>query len=130
MKLSMWAAFAAFVGCAWWFDRHPEVPAGPFAAGRYVVWAVFAAFLAYTVWCSVRENLGRSTKQVLMLHWGRQFVTDLYLGLFLMTFVVFLHEGSVLAALLWLVPAAVFGNLATLVYVALHYDGLVARFTG
>jgi hypothetical protein len=36
----------------------------------------------------------------------------------------------VLALLLWLVPILAFANLATLLYFAIHYDSLVARFLG
>jgi hypothetical protein len=44
-------------------------------------------------------------------------------------FVVYLHEGP-LALLLWLVPTLLFGNLSILLYFAIHFDGLVARFPG
>jgi hypothetical protein len=43
--------------------------------------------------------------------------------------VVYLHEGP-LAALAWLVPVLLFANLATLLYVAIHFEALVARFVG
>jgi len=53
---------------------------------------------------------------------------DLYLGLCLTLFVAYLNEGSVLVVLLWLLPTLFFANLATLLYFAVHYDAIVARF--
>lgn len=49
----------------------------------------------------------------------------LYLGL--MLFVIYLHEGSVLVTCLWLLPILAFANLATLLYVGIHFDAIVAR---
>jgi hypothetical protein len=43
--------------------------------------------------------------------------------------VIILHEGFVVA-LVWLVPVLLFANLATLLYVAIHFEALVARFAG
>lgn len=74
----------------------------------------------------MQNNFGKIAE----LHWGRQIGIDLYLGLSLTLFIVYLNEGSVLVMLLWLIPTFAFGNLATLLYFAIHYDAIVARFIG
>jgi tryptophan-rich sensory protein len=60
-------------------------------------------------------------------HWGRQIGIDLYIGLLLSVFLIYLHTGSVGIALFWLIPCLIFGNLATLLYFAIHYNSLVEK---
>lgn len=87
-------------------------------------------FTGYTVFCRSRENLFAGFGVVLGRHWGRQVLSDPYIGLLLLWVVIYLHSGSPLVLLLWLAPIAAFANLATLLYFAIHYDSLVARFLG
>jgi hypothetical protein len=129
---ALWAAYAVVVGLALWSsgpDR-PFVSAGPLPAGKYVAWAALALFLGYSVWVSAREDLFASIGKIGQLHWGRQVGLDLYLGLSLAGLVIYLNEGRAAAALLWLVPLYVFGNLASLLYVAVHWDSLVGHLAG
>jgi hypothetical protein len=129
-KNLLWLAFVAFVALALYYDGHARLFTfgGPLAPIKLAIWVAFAGFLAYSVYCSARENLFRSVAKIGELHWGRQIGTDLYLGLLLALFVVYLNEGSALVALLWLVPALVFANLVTLLYFALHFEEIVGRF--
>ena len=129
-KNLLWAAFLLFVGCALYFDWHGNLFAvtGPLMPVKLLIWAAFVGFTAYSVYCSSRENLFKSIEKISELHWGRQIGTDLYLGLLLTLFVVYLNEGSALVALLWLVPTLAFANLATLLYFAIHFDEIVGRF--
>ena len=131
-KNLFWVAFVAFVALALYSNRHDDVFAtrGPLAAGKYVIWCAFLGFTGYSAYCSARENLFRSIAKMAELHWGRQVGIDLYLGLSLTLFIVYLNEGSALVTLLWLVPTLAFANLATLLYFAIHYDSIVARFLG
>lgn len=62
------------------------------------------------------------------LHWGRQIGIDLYIGITIMAFFIYLHSGSVFVLLLWLLPLFAFANLATLLYIAIHYDSIVEKF--
>jgi hypothetical protein len=129
-KVESWAAYFLFVACAValnWHDRLLRFDT-PHAAGKVAVWALCLGFTAYTMFCSSRENLFAGFRIVLGRHWGRQVMTDLYLGLLLPCVVIYLHSGSVLVLILWLAPILAFANLATLLYFAIHYDALVARF--
>jgi hypothetical protein len=129
-KIMIWAVFLVFAVTALTLSWHEGLFSftGPLSAGKVAIWAVFLIFLGYSIHCTFRENFFRSFPQVLELHWGRQIVLDLGLGLCLMLFIVYLHEGSMLVVMLWFLPALAFGNLATLLYVAIHYDTLVATF--
>lgn len=131
-KSLFWALFAAFAATALYLGWHDNIFSmkGPLSAGKFVVWVAFLGFTGYTIYCSLRENLFKSIAKMAELHWGRQVGIDLYLGLCLTLFVVYLNEGSLLVALLWLVPTLAFGNLATLLYFAIHYDSIVAKFLG
>jgi hypothetical protein len=82
-------------------------------------WGAYVTFVA----CALYVSIGKIAE----LHWGRQIGADLYLGLCLALFIVYLHEGAV-AALLWALPTLAFANLSILLYVAIHFDALVARF--
>lgn len=42
--------------------------------------------------------------------------------------VIYLNEGSSLVALAWLLPVLIYANQATLLYFAVHFDELIARF--
>lgn len=125
-----WAVYAAFVGCALGFGWHDDLWRfeGVTGVGKAVVWLVYLLFLGYSIHCSRKENIFRSLKEVGRLYWGRQVGVDLYLGLLLALSVIYLHEGSILVLALWLLPVLLFANLAVLLYVAIHFESLVARF--
>jgi hypothetical protein len=128
-KNLFWGAYLVFVSCALYFNWHENLFAfgGPLATVKVVVWAALAGFFAYSVYCSSRENLFRSIAKIAELHWGRQIGADLYLGLFLALLVIYLNEGA-LAAFLWAVPTLPFANLSILLYFAIHFDAIVAKF--
>jgi len=131
-KAFFWITFVLFVACALYFSWHDKIFSfsGRLSAGKYIVWAAFIAFTAYSIYCSSQENLFKSIGKIAELHWGRQIGIDLYLGLSLTLFIIYLNEGSILVVLLWLLPTIAFVNLATLLYFAIHYDSIVARFVG
>lgn len=126
---AVYFAFVALALAVNWHDRLPRFDT-PHAAGKIAVWVLFLGFTGYTMFCSSRENLLAGFGVVLGRHWGRHVLTDLYIGLLLPCVVIYLHSGSLLVLLLWLAPIAAFANLATLLYFAIHYDALVARFLG
>ena len=129
-NLVSWGVFAAFVACAVGFGWHAAIFRfdGPMGAAKAVVWLAFLLFTAYSIYCSGQENIFKTIRTMARLHWGRQIGIDLYLGLALSLAVIYLHEGSVVAVALWFVPVLLFANLATLLYVAVHFESLVARF--
>ena len=129
--IALWAiygAFAAYAFNAYWHDTifRFSVPLGGVKA---LVWVALAGFLVYSLYCTSREDIFRTIGTMSKLHWGRQIGIDLYLGLFIATFIIYLHEGTV-AVLTWLVPTILFANLSVLLYIALNFDSLVARFLG
>lgn len=128
----LWLAYGVFATIALVLRWHDGMfsPAGPLGAGKVVVWLALVGFIAWTWRISVRADLLQGVRQLARLPWGRQVGADLYVGLLLSMSLIALHEGSALLALLWLAPTLAFGNLATLLYVAIHYDALIARFLG
>ena len=128
-KFLFWGAYVAFVGVALHQVSTDVLLSfdGPLAGAKALVWAAYFAFLGYTIYCSNRENLFRSIAAIAKFHWGRQIGADLYLGLAFTLFVIYLHQGA-LVALLWLVPVLVYANLAILLYLGIHFSSLVARF--
>jgi hypothetical protein len=130
-NLISWGVFTAFVVGAVALGWHPAIFRfeGPMGAAKAVVWLAFLSFTAYSIYCSGKENIFRTIRSMARLHWGRQIGIDLYLGLLLSLSVIYLHEGFG-AVLAWLVPILLFANLATLLYVAIHFEALVARFVG
>ncbi len=130
IKNLFWAVFVVFVACALYFNRHENLFGSNehMAVGKSLVWAAFVGFLAYSIYCSWHENLFKSIAKMAQLHWGRQVGIDLYIGLFLMLFIVYLNENSFLVLLFWFIPTILFGNLATLLYFAIHYDSILSKF--
>jgi hypothetical protein len=129
-NLISWGVFAAFVTCAIGVGWHATLFRfdGPMGAAKLTVWLAFLLFTAYSVYCSSRENIFKTIRTMARLHWGRQIGTDLYLGLLLFLAVIYLHQGSALVLAAWLIPVLLFANLATLLYVAIHFESLMARF--
>lgn len=129
MTLLFWAAFLVFAAAAIVLGWHEGILSlsGPLAAGKLVVFATFLAFLGYSIQCSAHENLFRTITKISQLWWGRQIGADLYIGLSLTLFIIFLHKGAFVLAL-WLLPVLAFANLATLLFLSIYYDSLVARF--
>lgn len=131
MKQSLisWGVFAAFVVSALVFNWHDGLLqfGGAMGAAKGMVWAAFILFTVYSIYCSRKENIFKSIGSMAQLHWGRQVGIDLYIGLFLSLAIIYLHEGP-LVALLWLVPVLLFANLATLLYIVIHFESLLLRF--
>jgi len=125
-----WAVFAVFVSIA--LATHQGEPLfrseGPYGPGKLIAWLLFLMFLAYSVYCSRRENIFRTIRSIYPFHWARQIGIDLYLGLVCALFLIYLNEASLLVLLLWLLPVLLFANLATLLYFAMHYDSIVSLF--
>lgn len=134
MKLNIigWGAYVVFAGVVLATGWHADAlsPTGPFPAGKYALWVAWAAFLAYSVWISPREHIIESVKKINELHWGRQICLDLYIGFTLVAVGIGLVSRSWTTGLAYLLPVYLFGNLATLLWLALHFDAVVARLAG
>ena len=102
---------------------------GPLGEIKAVVWLALLVFLAYSVYCSFQENFFRSVKSIATLHWGRQIGADLYLGLLVSLFIIYLNEGA-LVAVIWLIPILVYANLVVLLYLAINFDDIVTKLLG
>ncbi|TGK26042.1 hypothetical protein [Leptospira stimsonii] len=74
---------------------------GAFGVGRSAVWFAFFSFLCYTIYSSSRENLIHSIQKMLRMHWAKQICIDLYLGLGISIFFIYLSEGSFWHTLFW-----------------------------
>jgi hypothetical protein len=101
---------------------------GAFALGKPIVWLIWLGFVSYSISISSKENFFASLKKLHPFLWHRQIGLDLYIGLLIPLTIIFLHEGSLIIMLFWLAPILVFANLATLVYIGLNYDSLIAHF--
>ena len=95
---------------------------------KYMILTAFVLFTLYTIYVTTRENLFKSVKRMFDFRWGRQIILDLYLGLFLFGFVVYLVEKTFLITLLWLSLAIIFGNIISLLYFASQFDRILVFF--
>ena len=125
----LWLVFIAFaiMGIATKTDEAIFISQGPYGFGKYVLWGLFFRFLGYTIYCGTKENFFKSIKRMSEMYWGWQVGLDLYIGLLLPLFIIYLHGGG-FVLLLWLIPILLNANLFTLLYFALNYDALVAHF--
>ena len=97
---------------------------------RWIALVVFVVFSLYSLFLFKAENFFRSIRSILSLGWGRQIVMDLYAGIFLFSFIVYLNEGSIAITLAWTAAFAVIGNPATLLYFVINFHSLVSHFGG
>ncbi len=95
---------------------------------RWIYLVAFVAFAGYTVWCIRTENFWRACRGVFQFSWGRQVTADLYLGLSIFLFIVYLNERSFAVLLAWLIPTLVLGNVTSLFYLILNFDAIVGHF--
>ncbi|MGE0529580.1 MAG: hypothetical protein AB7P49_21210, partial [Bdellovibrionales bacterium] len=77
---------------------------------KWIAVGLLIAFIGYTIFCVQTENFWKSCRTVWTLKWGRQVTIDLYLGLLLFTFLIYLNEQSFSSWVLWFVPTRVLGN--------------------
>ena len=128
----LWILYAIFVIVA--IATHKGEPifysTGPYAPGKYIVWFMFFAFLAYSLYATTQASFIKSLPNINKYIWGRQIGLDLYISVFMSLFVIYLDTGSIWVLLLWLVPVLIYANLAILLYVALNYGSLVGHFVG
>lgn len=128
-SLALWGIYGAFACYAIYANWHQTMFqfSGPLGVWKLVVWAALIGFLAYSLYCTARENLFRSIGAIAQMHWGRQIGADLYLGLLVGIFFIYLNEGA-MTALIWLLPTLAFANLSILLYVAIHFDTIASKF--
>ncbi|PYC25997.1 hypothetical protein DMO17_10050 [Aquipseudomonas alcaligenes] len=126
-NLLSWMLFAVFVVLALGLHWHAQllVFSGLVGAGKALVWLAWLAFVGYSIHCSRRENIVKSIRGMARLYWGRQIIIDLYLGVALFLALIALHQGA-LVMLAWLLPVLLFANQATLLYLAIHFESLLA----
>jgi hypothetical protein len=127
---ALWIVFSIFVVTAIYFHTGEPlfISQGVYPAGKTIVWLMLISFLTYSIYCSSQENIFKTIKTIFPLQWARQIGIDLYLGLVITMFIIYLNEGSIIILALWLVPIILFANLATLLYIAMNYDSLVSHF--
>ncbi len=124
----LYGILAAIIGAAFYFAPPVSALAGGIVYVKYALLLTLILFVCYTIYCSYKENFFKSVKKVWGLHWGRQVTIDLYIGLLIQFFLVYLTEKSLILALMWLVPTLVYGNIIPLTYFVTHFEMIVAPF--
>jgi hypothetical protein len=129
-KHFLWLVYSIFVIIA--MSTHSSEPLfvsqGDYALGKPILWLILIGFLAYSLYCYVKENFFKTMSITGKYYWTKQIGIDLYLGVAITGAIIYLNEGSILVLCLWLVPLVLFANLATLLYIAMNYDSLTAHF--
>ena len=129
-KHGLWLGYFAFAIYALtvnWQSSTLEF-SGALGLAKALVWLTLLAFLAYSLYASSQEKIIHIMRDMNASYWGRQIGIDLYLGIAIMLSLIYLNEGSIFVLFVWLVPVIIFANLATLLYLAIHFDQIVARF--
>jgi hypothetical protein len=126
----LWILYAVFVALAIVFKGEEAlfISEGPYGLGKLLVWAVLALFLIYSLHCHVKEDFFKTMSITAKYYWTKQIGLDLYLGAAMFCGLIYFNEGSIIIMLVWFVPILIFANLATLLYLALNYDSIVAHF--
>jgi hypothetical protein len=95
---------------------------------RWIALLILVLFTGYSIYCNFKESFFKFFKSLWTSHFGRQVTFDLYIGLLLFMFFVYLIEGSVYVTLLWLLPAIPFVNIVTLTYFVINFDKIISHF--
>ena len=123
----LYFTFAAYAIVSGWSPTLLDF-SGAQGIGKALAWLTLLSFLIYSLYASSQENIIYIMRDMAASYWGRQIGIDLYLGVAIVLSLIYLNEGSLLIMLIWLVPVLIFANLATLLYLAIHFDQIVARF--
>lgn len=95
---------------------------------RWIAAVILVVFTGYSIYCNFKESFFTFFKKLWSSYFGRQVTFDLYIGLGLFMFFVYLLEGSVATTLLWLIPAIPFVNVVSLLYFVINFDKIVSHF--
>ncbi len=129
-KYGLWLGFLGFAIYALVAGWQPSILEfnGWAGVGKAITWLTLLSFIAYSLYATSKESIIYIMRDMKASYWGRQIGIDLYLGAAIVLSIIYLNEGSLLVLLVWLVPVIIFVNLATLLYLAIHFDQIVARF--
>ncbi len=129
-KNLLWILYFSFAAFAVMSNWHAQMLSfsGPAGLAKAFLWLTLLGFLAYSLYASSQENIVKIMRTMKASFWGRQIGIDLYLGLLIILSLIYLNEGSIWIVLLWILPILIFANLATLLYLAIHFDQILARF--
>ncbi|MDF1720004.1 MAG: hypothetical protein P1U65_04965 [Minwuia sp.] len=127
----LWIVYVGFMVLAVAFGGRESLfsTASQYHIGKYLILLIFVGFLIYSIISTGRENFFRTVAGMGRTYWGRQVGLDLYISVFLSLALIYLHEGSLLIVLLWLLPVLMFANLAILPYILLNYGSIVDLLT-
>jgi hypothetical protein len=95
---------------------------------RWVALVILILFSSYTIYAGWRESFWKTLKGILQKKWGLQIFTDLFLGLLLFNFIIYLNEGSAWIAIGWFTASLILGNITTLFYFVLYFEAIVSHF--
>ncbi|WP_223788333.1 hypothetical protein [Marinicella meishanensis] len=127
MNVVAWLVYVLLAVGAFYWHGHPELLVFSGALGwlKALLWAVFVAFMLYTIHCSRKENLILTVRSMAGYFWGRQIMLDLYMGLILTLLIIGLHQG-LWVMLVWTLPVLLYGNAIAWLYLLIHFESLVA----
>jgi hypothetical protein len=86
------------------------------------------AFTAMIGWASFRGDIGAEFGAISAMPWGQVSLVDLYLGFLLYGCAIWVVEDKLSTKLLWALPVVVLGNAWSLIWVAVRWDVIMARF--
>lgn len=123
-----WGPYAVFVVLALVLSWHQQMLSfsGNAGVAKAIIWLSWLAFLGYSILASQKENFFKTVKAFNQTWWGRQIGIDLYISVLLSLVLIYLHSGSWWVLALWFIPVLLFANLAILLYIAIHFDSLLA----
>ncbi len=127
MRFLLWASFFLFVAVALltsWDEKLLQVNSA-IDMSRLALTAIWISFVAYSYYCSRKENFFRTVSEMSKRHWGRQIGLDLYISVGLSIALVYLVTGSIVETLLWSLAFIPFANMAILLFIILHLDEII-----
>jgi len=130
MKSLFWPIFWLFVFVAIFANWDTQLLNINSSAGlvRTVLFAIWVSFVAYSYYCSRKENIFRTIGVINKFHWARQIEIDLYISVFLSIALVYLVTESVLATAFWSLAFIPFANMGILLFIILHVDEIISAF--
>ena len=96
---------------------------------RWIAAVLLVVLTGHTIYACFAESFSSSFKTIMDLVWGRQTIVDLYLGLILFVFIIYLHQQSWWVTLAWLIPTLILGNIVPLLYFVIYFHSIVAAFS-
>lgn len=89
---------------------------------KIFIWFALALLLGLSVWAQSHISIFEEMRNAPLMYWGTQALVDLYIGFTMVSVLYFKFAPNRVQAICWMLATFVFGNIASLIFLLLHFE--------